>query len=354
MLKTIEDLRNRKIISITEMIQIRNHIYQLNSHMPSNAKIQLFVNAVHKVIETHLSGIDFATQATIKDILLHKILVDQQSQLTRYDVFKTIFELELTPEIQLEMAKDWLKETAEFSIRSEELKNFLDFFESVPKSINHRKPIRFMLAFATIIFVILLVSLKLRPPQSSTTTFEPNYSVLSLPANMYVTTIDDPILKSLYGNSFTYLTFSPDPFSFQDFNYFNLKNYLKFQRNSKLSEPEYFNEVIRITRELDVDPLLIFAIAGHEQSFVPLEHRFADEIINNPYNVFQSWEKYNTNFSDSTRIASNTVKNRLKSLPNDASPLVWLNEIYAEDPNWHIGVGQIYKKLNQIARVKRQ
>ena len=140
----------------------------------------------------------------------------------------------------------------------------------------------------------------------------------------------------------------PDYFNYYDINQSNLKAYLK-SRNSLLAEEPYFSSIIDISKEFGLNPLVLFAITGQEQSFVPKNNKYADKIANNPYNVFNSWSKYNTNIKDTTAIAARTIINLSKNRPENVDPFTWINRKYADDMSWADGVRSIYKKLTKIA-----
>jgi hypothetical protein len=94
----------------------------------------------------------------------------------------------------------------------------------------------------------------------------------------------------------------------------------------------------------------LFAITGQEQQFVPRTGRNAIKIANNPFNVYHSWYEYNTNVSNSAKIAASTIINLSKGRPESVNPLCWINLRggiggYAEDANWWIGVSKIFKEI---------
>ncbi len=141
-----------------------------------------------------------------------------------------------------------------------------------------------------------------------------------------------------------------DVFRFANFDYYAVKNYISKTRSGLIGSPEQFNQIIHEAYINDIDPLLLFAIIGQEQGFVPDISSESVKILNNPYNVYHSWADYNTTLRDSTQIAINTIKNRLVTAPFSESPFKWLNETYAEDTNWHNGVRLIYSHLVTIGR----
>lgn len=138
-----------------------------------------------------------------------------------------------------------------------------------------------------------------------------------------------------------------DSFKYREIDRNSLKKYLS-TRNSILMEEPYFSTIINISEEFNLNPLLLFAITGQEQSFVPRNHHNAEQIANNPFNVFNSWQKYNTDIEDSTKIASRTVVNLSKDRPPNVDPFIWINRKYSEDKNWSHGVKNIYYHLEQL------
>jgi len=141
----------------------------------------------------------------------------------------------------------------------------------------------------------------------------------------------------------------PDYLKYRQINETGLRNYL-VERNSLLSKEPYFSTIIECAKEFNLNPIILFSIAGHEQAFVPNDHDAAKKMVNNPYNVFKSWENYNTNLTDSSKIASRTIINLLKGKPKDEDPFKWINKKYAEDKNWWKGVRKIYYTLEKKSK----
>lgn len=133
-------------------------------------------------------------------------------------------------------------------------------------------------------------------------------------------------------------------FKYVDIDEVKLKKYLK-NRNSLLEEEPYFSTIIKSAKEFNLNPLIIFAISGQEQSFVPKHEKHAKKIANNPFNVFHSWMEYNTNIKDSSRIVARTINNLCKDKPVNENPFKWINRQYAEDKNWHKGVEALYNEM---------
>lgn len=122
-----------------------------------------------------------------------------------------------------------------------------------------------------------------------------------------------------------------------------------FRNDSMIGQSPYFEIILDVAEDYGVNPLLLFAITGQEQGFVPLEHEFAELIINNPFNVYGSWETYNTHLEESTQIAARTILTASEERPNHIDPVEWINQTYAEDENWSTGVNIILEQLEAVA-----
>jgi hypothetical protein len=105
--------------------------------------------------------------------------------------------------------------------------------------------------------------------------------------------------------------------------------------------------IIAAAEEFGIDPLLMFAITGQEQAFVPRNHERAMEIVNNPFNVFHSWKEYNTTIKQSARIAARTIVSASKDRPDGIDPFTWINIKYAEDKLWAKGVRSIWTSMSK-------
>jgi len=137
----------------------------------------------------------------------------------------------------------------------------------------------------------------------------------------------------------------PNSFNYKSIDENKLSQFLN-AKNSMLAEEPYFSAIIRTSREFNLNPNILFAITGQEQSFVPKNHEYAEKIANNPFNVFHSWQEYNTDIYDSSRIAARTIINLSKDKPNNVDIFDWINNKYAYDKSWGKGVKEIFETLN--------
>jgi hypothetical protein len=140
----------------------------------------------------------------------------------------------------------------------------------------------------------------------------------------------------------------PQLLKYRDIDQAAVKAYLR-SRDGLLAEEPYFSAIVDSAKNHDVNPLLLFAIVGQEQGFVPKSNKNARQIANNPFNVFHSWQEYNTDIRDSSDIAARTISRRVNARPEGHEPFDWLNKKYAEDPNWGNGVKRLFDKLSSLS-----
>jgi|GEM_PF-3612707 len=113
--------------------------------------------------------------------------------------------------------------------------------------------------------------------------------------------------------------------------------------------------IVQAARAAGINPLLLMAITGQEESFVPRSWPAAQQIVNNPFNVNVSWRKYNTNLADAAQIAANSIRLKLSTpAPSGEDAIAWINDprnpdgLYATDPHWADGVRAIFWALQDV------
>lgn len=145
--------------------------------------------------------------------------------------------------------------------------------------------------------------------------------------------------------------------AYRTFNFNAVKAWLD-KRNSALADPTTLAAIDRAGKEENVDPHLLIAITGQEQSFVPKNGNHAADIIRNPWNVFGCWcsgKGAQLTTEESARIAAKTIVKLSQSRPPGIDPISWLNDpmnpngIYAEHRGWWLGVSKFYKAILEEA-----
>lgn len=148
-----------------------------------------------------------------------------------------------------------------------------------------------------------------------------------------------------------------DPLKYRPLNIAAVQLWLQ-SRNSALANASTLRMIDAAGKATNVDPHLLIAITGAEQSFVPASHPQASQIIRNPWNVFGFWSKgkgATLTTGESARIAAKTIVKLSKGRPANVNPIQWLSSrdnpsgYYAGDgDNWFKNVSIFYDQLSQL------
>lgn len=145
----------------------------------------------------------------------------------------------------------------------------------------------------------------------------------------------------------------PVELSYKTMNIEAVKSYLD-KRNSALADYGILQMIDRAGKAKNVDPRLLIAITGQEQSYVPKSNRHAAEIIKNPWNVFGCWCKgkgSTLTTEQAATIAAATIVKLSQDRPPNRDPIEWLSTtdnprgFYAEHSGWWIGVSRNLKAI---------
>ena len=386
-------LRTYIILSIQDLTKIKTSISRQYAHLTDFERAEMLSLAVHTLLDKHLLGIESSQLESIKLQILTDTLARHVYEITRYDIFESIFKQPLSDETKLTLAESWLAETVKIPVPKWALEDYLStrltplknmtsitpknsvFETTVSKmkwQINYESFNRFlsrifprvtvslMVLFILIFVLQFFTSINKNSQISSKLILTQDYSAyqgFSALDRVYLidhisgSKTDDSVMLTLHKQVLPFgVRTQISRFSYEPFDYFKVKHYIAGARNGLIGLPEHYNRVLHVAYLNNIDPLLLLAIIGQEQAFVQMDSNQSNTIINNPYNVYHSWSEYNTTLRDSTQIAINTIKNRLSNAPLNVSPFSWLNAIYAEDPNWHNGVRLIYAHLDAIGR----
>ena len=356
----IQSLKSYIIISLQDLTNIKNTIASNYKHLSSIERAEILSLAIHTHLDKHLIGIDADYKEALRFNILENTLAKHVYLINRHDVFESIFELDLPEATRVGLAETWLSETVQIPVPRWALEDFLysrspyikqqnpkiettskgERRYQMPTPVNYirfnRTLKKHFLKFAVgLLLLISFFSLKFMFFDDFDNGTRTSYASFS---SSKTQGIELDFFKSEFD------------FKYKAFDYFKVKYYISTTRDGLIGDSDHFNQILHKAYINDIDPLLLLAIIGQEQAFVPNTEVAQTQIINNPYNVFHSWEVYNTNLRDSTQIAINTIKNRLAIKPLGISPFEWLNHTYAEDQAWHVGVKSIYEHLVLIGR----
>ena len=349
------ELKGLKVLLRDDIERLRQYINKKFPHYDKTKKAQILINSIKSILDQHMIGLPPHYQGIIRDKLLKEVLMSKTDGLFMYDIFEASVSLEKDDVNLSNHICSWvnkhisnpisslphtvLKETplhiespakTTNAILSDgnicELKKFKDIKISSSTELTLKKAIE--MKQLRISLMIALITLSVGG------LYGPLINYISPPQ----IAIEEPVVY-LYPHL-------PSGFYYKEIDTEKLKAYLN-TRNSILSQEPYFSAIIETAKEFELNPLILFAIAGHEQGFVPIDHPSALKIANNPFNVFYSWQSYNTDITDSSKIAARTIINLSKDRPEEMNPFQWINRKYAEDENWWKGINSIYNRLEK-------
>lgn len=427
MADVFEDLKRNEILQKSSVLALRQYIDQKYPYDPPKTTSKIFADAVHKIIDNHITQFDAHMRPHIKKNLLKEVVEKEAFEINAFEIYKACAQMDIHDDMYLDCLTNWLNHhqsdnlykervveltrelrqasTDDMGEQSQQPTIFLD--ESSLVSTNDiQAPLPIVIERSTAEPLELMTPFELSTLKLSTlkpiALKQKNYGKAIMDVfqvvlqkwnkylqNLFLTVAKQKIVVIFFAiitmtsiglvyqvvlsqkvdaiqySSNEYALSSPEDISpvyieaskgalgssqdanelqYQEINLEALRSWL-IEKDSMLAEEPYYMAIITAAKNYNVNPLLLFAITGQEQSFVPKSNLHALEIANNPFNVFGSWEDYNTDIEDAASIAAKTVINLSKDCPEDVELIQWINRKYAEDPYWHIGVSKIYIQL---------
>lgn len=377
MSEVLQTLKTKQILYSENVIQIRQGIRQMYPDASPKDCATLFSTTVHKILERNLSEFEPSVKQTLKDTLLHQAIQKGKFDITAYDVLENYVHLDMPSERLLDDTLiTWINHQQTTVLTKETMHGVMTNFIDVclpPLVPPSSQPLQSMTTTINT-NAIAYSNHELQGSSDSilhnnTSSFKKWYlpctcigllaATVLITINFSKQTLFFSAPKQQADHAFevaasktTVEALSPNHLQphlqYKEIDEKALNEWL-IERDSILAKEPYFSSIISVAKEFSINPLLMFAITGQEQGFVKQSHPRAKEIANNPFNVFGSWQDFNTDIVDTSRIAARTILNLSKGCPKDEDPIKWLNQKYAEDPNWHLGVSQILNSLEAIA-----
>ncbi len=357
MREIVEGLKIKPVLKHTDVLLLKEYIGKKYSQTDNRAAI--LANAVHRIIDGQLPGFAEKSRAELRINILKKAVLKNHYTIGADEVFRACLVPGNNDEHYLKLLTTWVNLQQSVPVAQETLVNFINSI--------HRQSEDLLEHYDLDLVIDRLEELEttsVQPLPVFWSKLHRNKIPLAIAALvLLISLIGNILCNTLSPFSGSTLTVgNPGPNQVQQYsgipnqlpahlkyrpiNETGLKDFLT-KKNSLLAETPYFSAIIQAAEEFNVNPLLLFAIAGHEQAFVAKTHKDARKIANNPFNVYHSWREYNTDIRDSARIAARTVVNSSNDRPESVDPIIWINNKYAEDKNWWKGVSQILENLEK-------
>lgn len=363
MTKVLENLKDHHIINPQNVNDLKSYIKNKYPDDSSKHTATILANAIHRIIDENIIYFDQPIRNDIRHHLIENTIKKDSFSISAYEVFKVCSSLNVADTTYLDHLTTWINHNQSLPVSKEEVLSLVNSF-SVSRLTPQLEPQNVAIPlkkkwFPNLSDIFKNVLSNQLASFALTATF-----VLTSPIFLYIIYLCfKPYVNP--SKNITYHTVVihsapielvsqkekiehnlPIYLSYKKVNKEALKSWLH-QKNSLLSEDPYFNSIINTAKDYNINPFLLFAIAGQEQGFVPKSKTHAKLMANNPFNVFESWRKYNTHIDDSSAIVTRTIINLSKDCPEDEDVLKWINRKYAADPNWHKGVSQILTQLEK-------
>lgn len=397
MYEFIEDLRDKVILNEKIIIDLKNYIHKKYPDKSSSELSLILADGIHKIISSSMDKFQEELKVQIEKDLIGEAVKSSDFSITAYKVFSRYCEMGLKYNNSMDALHDWLCSIQNTPPAREELVHFVrgrgeyvssldgNTEELIPEKsvsaaekqaeikysifkgyaavlqglwsnvqvsaggikelfrheiIHGLRPYgkRGLIAAASIA-VIIFTAFSFKNIDFFSRNASGTNNIIDSSGGVFDTVSTHEIEESLENGL-------PKELQYIEVDKELLRKWL-LDRDSMLGEEPYLTSILDIAKEYNINPLFMIAITGQEQGFVPKKHKNALKIANNPFNVYESWSQYNTDIEDSTKIAAQTIINLSKDRPEDAHAIQWINNKYAEDKNWWVGVNRIFNRLKE-------
>ncbi len=339
--QVLQNLEAKEIISQRNVADLRWYIREKNPDTPGSMLASILADALHKVMDANLSYFGQEDRSRIRKKVFEGAAEKNCFSVNAAEVFHVCISMKHTGEAFRESLVKWISSNQALEVDRDFISTYFpgkpdgdprpqSTIVPVPSEDikrlfwKRRKGFPNALLFSLLTAAaacIIFTAVKFLPPQPSAG----------------VQTVDAVLeQQESTGHGLGYVEVEAT----------SLRSWLS-TKNSLLAEEPYFSSILKVCRQYDVHPLLMFAIAGQEQAFVPKNDKNARKMANNPFNVYGSWQKYNTDIQDSAELAAGLIVRSIEDMPAGEDAIRWINKKYAEDPEWWIKVTWIFEKMKR-------
>lgn len=371
-----EQLKKVKVIDEKDIINFKNYIYKKYPQNTSVQNAKILSDTIHQIIDIKLEGLPEDSKLSIKDATLKNTLGNNKKLITLYDIFDSCVIDKALEDKFIKHLINWVNIHTENKVDINKFSFYLQCKTLKNDELNNQLEKNIDIESEEICAdsILSLNDLNSKSKKSVVLDFLANLNNLKfnkstalisvLIAVIFLCSINNGVylkIKKVQLKDEVYISKSnkicettvkypnshlPEYMRYRTINEEKLKSFLD-KHNSILSKEPYFSTIFSVAKEFNLNPIVLFSITGQEQSFVPKNIHNAAKIANNPFNVYHSWEEYNTNIKDTSSIAARTVINLSKDMPKNADPFLWIGKDYAEDKEWGKGVKAIFKELSE-------
>lgn len=351
MQESLEVLKQKNIISSDDVQSLRLLIAKNHPELTDTERAKLFAKLLHQKLDESLATFDVALQNNIKRALIEQTVTRKHFSITALDILENYINVEDVNSSNIHLLTSWVNQYNPHPLTDEGLlllTQSLVPLSDDPKAASSETltldPLTFEISSSQFSYqkilvwlsslclgiILLLSTHSLHPLDSEAKSFS-NLAKLeiSLPISLDLGRLQNHLQPHL---------------QYKEIDKVALNHWLT-QRGSLLATEPYFSTLLNTSETFNINPLLLFAITGQEQNFVPTTHDSALKMANNPFNLYGSWQQYNTSIEDAARIVSRTIIRLGKNCPTNHDQIQWINRQYAADPNWHIGVTYFLNEL---------
>ncbi|MCU6708172.1 hypothetical protein M6D81_05555 [Paenibacillus sp. J5C_2022] len=324
---------NAYVLTEQDVNRIRSYVHAKYAAAPHERRAEIVADAVTRIIYRGLPEFEPDVRQRMTATLIRTTVLEQQRPVCRGDILELCRTLDQQDEAIAAPLRQWMNRTSIAGAGIDAAAS--GTAEIIPlhgtsKAVSVRRQKRFLLYGALslgLVSAVMMYGWSLSDRISA-----PSFQ----PSTVQQQSVEHPVERA--SNEL------PAELQYKPIDEVRLASYLN-RRNSVLADQEYMLPIIDAAEQFNIHPLLLFAITGQEQAFVPRSHERAEKIANNPFNVFHSWQQFNTSIKESAEIASRTIVRLSKDKPQHTDPIAWINREYAEDPNWSKGVTSLLRSM---------
>ncbi|WP_027084756.1 glucosaminidase domain-containing protein [Cohnella panacarvi] len=346
-------MSNADLLTPSDVNVIRRYVRTKYAPLPGNRQAEIVADAIKRTLRQRLPELPAELNNQLINELIARCLVKEQRVVKADDVLDICTELEANGHFEADRHLDsvvhWVNERVPGRWTAEQLESRLSrsrglalaavpvesTVDAEPSQTHSRRLITAAGASLTALAIVGAITIGVlgRGEQAAR---EPSSTPNAAPVPQQVEVVVRDVGL-------------PEFLQYTDINAPAVKSFLE-KRDALLAEEPYFGAIVASAKKHGIHPLLMLAITGQEQGFVPRTNKNAKRIANNPFNVFHSWQDYNTSIQDSSDIAAKLLAKLAAKRPEGADAFDWFNKTYAEDDQWAKGVRTLFAQLSAAER----